>query len=160
MPRVVAIAALLALAACDGAGGGSGSDCGPTVGIVERVVDGDTIVLASGERIRYLLVDTPENTTEVECYGPEATEYNRMLVEGQTVELTYDAECLDDFGRLLAYVSVNGREVNSLMVERGYACVLYIPPNGSDRYDEFDDLEFRARSGDFGLWGACETNPC
>lgn len=157
MHRVVVIISLL-LAACSG--GEPGSDCGPSTAVVERIVDGDTIVLDSGERVRYLLIDTPENTSEVECYGPEATEFNRMLVEGQEIELTYDTECIDDFGRLLAYVTVNGREVNSLMVERGFACVLFIPPNGSDRHEEFEDLEFRARSGDFGLWGACETNPC
>lgn len=159
MPLIVAI--LLALAACDGIGGGApGSECGPSTGVVAEVIDGDTIELATGERVRYLMIDSPENTRETECYGPEATAYNRMLVEGQTVELSYDAECIDDYGRLLAYVRVNDREVNTLMVERGYACVLFIPPNGSDRYDEFDDLEFRAQSGNFGLWGVCETNPC
>jgi micrococcal nuclease len=146
------------LAACTG--GDPGSDCGPTRAVVERVIDGDTVVLDSGERIRYLLIDSPENTREVECYGPEATEFNRMLVENQEIELSYDTECLDDFGRQLAYVRVNDRDVNALMIERGFACVLFIPPNGAERRDEYEDLEFRARSGDFGLWGACETNPC
>lgn len=152
------MASILALAACDG--GGGGSVCGPTTAVVSRVIDGDTVVLDSGERVRYLMIDTPENTSTTECYGPEATEENRTLVEGQTVELAYDVECTDKYGRLLAYVSVSGREVNSILVERGYACVLYIPPNGTDRKSEFDDLELRAKSGDFGLWGACETNPC
>lgn len=154
----MALALALATAACDP--GGSSTDCGPTTAVVSRVIDGDTIELESGERVRYLMIDTPEDTSEIECYGPEATAQNRDLVEGQEVELSYDAECTDRFDRLLAYVRVSDREVNSILVERGYACVLYIPPNGTERKDEFDELELRARSGDFGLWGACETIPC
>ena len=140
--------------------GGNNAGCGPSRATVARVIDGDTIQLDSGERIRYLMVDTPENTSDVECFGPEATTFNTELVLGKEIQLTYDQQCRDNFGRLLAYVSVSDREVNSLLVERGFACVLYIPPNGQDRFDEFDDLEFRARSGDFGLWGSCEVNPC
>lgn len=61
---------------------------------------------------------------------------------------------------MLAYVSVGDREINALMVERGYACVLQIPPNGADRADEFDDLEYAAKNGMAGLWGACEEVTC
>jgi micrococcal nuclease len=155
---LVALAGLaVPAAACDG---GGGSDCGPTSGTVARVIDGDTIELASGEGIRYLMVDTPENTTSVECYGPEATAFNADLVEGKDVEIEYDAECKDRYDRLLAYVSVDGREVNSLLVERGFGCVLYIPPNGTEREEEFDALEETARSESRGLWGACPENPC
>lgn len=154
---LVALAGLAApLAACNG----GGSDCGPTSGRVARVIDGDTIELESGEAIRYLMVDTPENTTSVECYGPEAAAFNADLVEGKDVEIEYDAECEDRYDRLLAYVRVDGREVNSLLVERGFGCVLYIPPNGTDREAEFDALEETARAESRGLWGACPENPC
>jgi len=146
----------LSAAACSG----SGSECGPTSGTVSRVIDGDTIELESGETIRYLMVDTPENTSSVECYGPEATTFNAELVEGKAVELEYDEECTDRYDRLLAWVSVEGREVNSLLVERGFGCVLFIPPNGADREDEFDALEETARAESRGLWGACPENPC
>jgi micrococcal nuclease len=147
---------LCASAACDG----GGSDCGPTSGTVARVIDGDTIELESGDTIRYLMVDTPENTSSVECYGPEATTFNAELVEGKDVKIEYDAECTDRYDRLLGYVSVDGREVNSLLVERGFGCVLYIPPNGTDRQEEFDALEATARAESRGLWGACPENPC
>ena len=150
--------AVAAGAACS-PGGGS-SDCGPTSGTVARVIDGDTIELESGETIRYLMVDAPENTSSVECYGPESTAFNSDLVAGKDVEIEYDEECTDRFDRLLAYVSVDGREVNSLMVERGFGCVLYIPPNGGDREEEYDALEATARSESRGLWGACPENPC
>jgi micrococcal nuclease len=60
---------------------------------------------------------------------------------------------------LLAYVSVNGDDVNHLMVERGYACVLYIPPDGMSRYDEFKTLQADAKANSRGVWGACTPLP-
>ncbi len=129
-----------------------------------RVLDGDTIDLESGERIRYLMVDTPEishSAEEVaECFAEEAKQFNTDLVAGQTVSLAYDTECTDRFDRLLAYVSVGDREVNTLLVERGFACVLHIPPNGVDRKDEFESLESQAMQQNKGLWESCESTPC
>ena len=154
LPLIAPLAAP-ALAACD-----PGGRCGPDTGVVARVIDGDTVELESGERVRYLLVDTPESTTSVECYGPEAKGFNADLVEGAEVALLYDAECTDRFDRLLAYVSVAGREVNSILVERGFGCVLHIPPNGADRVEEFRSLQEVARAEGRGLWGACPENPC
>lgn len=131
--------------------------CGPSHGIVARVIDGDTIELDSGERIRYLLVDTPETTGgKNECFGANAVQFNTDLVLGKEVELAYDTECTDRFGRLLAYVTVGGQEVNTLIVERGYGCVLHISPDGDDRAAEFEALEAAARAADRGLWGNCE----
>jgi micrococcal nuclease len=164
--RVLVLAAALALAcafgctaaALDGADGAS--ECGPSTATVARVIDGDTIELRSGERVRYLMIDTPESTTHTECFGPEAKLLNEMLVDGKEITLTYDQECTDDFDRLLAYVEVSGQEINRVMVERGYACVLHIPPNGDDVSDEYDALETEARMLDKGLWAACDPTPC
>ena len=126
-----------------------------------RAIDGDTVELEGGERVRYLLVDTPESTgSSDDCFGQEAADLNRMLVEGQTVSLRYDVECRDRFDRLLAYVEVGGREINSLLVERGAACVLHIPPNGDDRIDEYRELEDTAKADLVGVWGACEDVTC
>lgn len=148
--------AALALAACDG-----GSECGPSEGVVQRIIDGDTIELESGVTIRYLMVNTPETTGgKNECFGAQAVAFNRDLVEGKTVQLRYDVECEDRFGRTLAYVSVAGQEVNKLMLERGYACLLHISPNGDDRLDEYKDLQTSARNDNRGLWGACDPIPC
>jgi micrococcal nuclease len=125
------------------------------------VIDGDTVELSSGERIRYLMLDTPEDTNgHVECYGPEAREFNRRLVEGQRVGLRYDRECRDRYGRALAYVSLGSREVNTALVAEGFACVLHVPPNGDARAREFEALEAGARVAQRGLWGACERSPC
>ena len=146
---------LVFVAAC-----GSGSPCGPTEAKVDRVIDGDTIVLTSGEKIRYLLVDAPETTLgHDDCYGSNAAQFNSDLVLGKTVQLSYDVECTDMYGRLLAYVSVDGQEVNKLMVERGYACVLHIPPDGDDRADEFKMYQLEAKTAMRGLWGACDPLP-
>jgi micrococcal nuclease len=139
---------------------GEPSGCGPARARVRRVLDGDTIELASGERVRYLLVDTPETTSgNNECYGPEAREFNRSLVENREVVLRYEDPCRDRYDRLLAYVSVEDREVNTHLVEQGYACVLHIPPNGDGRAREFQALEARARRSGRGIW-RCEANPC
>ena len=158
--------ALSALSACDGASledsdeSDAGSSCGPSSGVVGRVIDGDTIELEGGEKIRYLMIDTPESTTEQECWGTEAKDANTAFVDGMEVQLSYDVECTDNFGRLLAYVSVNGTNINELMVERGHACVLHIPPNGDEVLDLYESLEDAARASNKGLWGACEPPPC
>ena len=152
-------AAGLVVAAALGCGSGT-PPCGPSHGVVAEAIDGDTIVLASGEHVRYLLVNTPETTSgKLDCYGPEATDFNRALVTGKEVALTYDTECKDRYGRLLAYVTVDGRDVNALLVERGYACVLFIPPDGQARKAQFDALAAQAKTDKRGLWGAC-LNPC
>ena len=135
--------------------------CGPPRATVVNVVDGDTFDLDDGTRVRMLMIDTPETTGGAdECYGEEAKQFALQTLLGADVELSYDQECEDQYGRLLAYVSINGREINALMVERGYACVLYIPPNGADRRDEYDSLEYLAENGGVGMWGACTGNPC
>lgn len=141
---------------------GDDNRCGPTTGVVARIVDGDTIELESGETIRYLMVDTPETFGGVECYGEEAKQFNTDIAMGKEVTLEYDTECTDRFDRTLAYVSVGDREVNSLLVERGFACVLYIPPNGSERKTEFENLEDLAKQRNLGLWNpdTCPSTPC
>ncbi len=144
------------LAACN-----TGAECGPSKATVTDVIDGDTIVLDTGQKVRYLEMDTTEITNgHNDCYGAEAKQFNSDLVLGKEVSLRYDVQCEDKYGRLLAYVSVDGREVNSLLVERGYACVLVIPPNGADRADEFTALENDAKAANRGMWGACQVVTC
>jgi micrococcal nuclease len=137
------------------------SPCGPTHAVVERVIDGDTIVLTSGEKVRYLLVDTNEITDgHDDCFGAEARSLNQSLVEGKAVDIAYDEQCLDKYGRLLGYVSVGGRDVNRLLVEGGYACVLYIPPDGRERRDELESLQAEAQAAGAGMWGRCAVVAC
>jgi len=148
--------AVIALGVVSGCGG---SPCGDTEGKVTRVIDGDTIELESGVKIRYLMVDTPEVSNGGDCYGDNARQFNSDLVLNKTVQLSFDEQCTDQYGRSLAYVSVDGQEVNSLLVLRGYACVLFIPPNGQSRVDEFDALQLDAKNARRGLWSACNPLP-
>jgi len=142
-------------------GGCAEAPCGPATGVVSEVVDGDTIVLASGERVRYLLVDTPESTGgHHDCFGDTAARFNRDLVLGRTVELSYDAVCDDRYERTLAYLRVDGSDVGRVLLERGYGCVLHIPPAGDDRVGDYRAAEAEARRARRGLWGSCPEAPC
>jgi micrococcal nuclease len=125
--------------------------------LVDRVIDGDTIELQTGEVVRYLMVDAPELDA---CFGAEAAEANRRLVEGEYVTLRFDRDRVDDYDRTLAWVEVDGRDLNLSLVERGLACVLHIPPNGDDRVDEFEALEAAARAAGRGMWGVCAEITC
>lgn len=154
MKKALALS-LLAAALAPGCGG---SVCGESEGTVTRILDGDTIELDDGRKIRYLLVDTPE-TSDGDCFADEAKQYNSDLVLNKTVDISYDVECTDMFNRTLAYVSVSGQEVNTLMVQRGYACVLHIAPNGESRVDEFRALQLDAERANRGLWSVCDPLP-
>lgn len=152
----------LALLACNSAGPGEPA-CGPSSAVVARVIDGDTVELDTGNIIRYLSIDTPEIGREGgtdDCFGAEARMFNSDLVLYREISLLYDVECNDRFERTLAYVSVGTTEINALLVERGYACELYIPPNGADRHDELASLEAQAKAAGRGMWGACEVITC
>ena len=124
--------------------------------VVEKVIDGDTVVLTDKERVRYIGMDTPElhhPRKAVQPYAREAWEFNRKLVEGQKVRLEFDVERRDRYGRLLAYVFLeDGRFVNAELLKEGYAQLLTIPPNV--RYvDLFTGLQRQAREAKRGLWG-------
>ncbi len=136
----------------------SGGDS-PTVRVV-AVVDGDTLDVAWAgrrERVRLLGVDTPETVDPdrpVGCYGPEAAAFTQQRLQGRTVRLRFDRERRDRFGRLLAYVDVDGRRFNEELLAGGYARLLVIPPNGKHARAMLDQ-ELGARSAGRGLWGAC-----
>ena len=80
--------------------GGAESSVSSRGVLVQRVIDGDTVVLANGDRVRYIGMDTPERG---EPFFDEATEFNRRLVEGRRVRLMKDESDKDRFGRLLRY---------------------------------------------------------
>jgi micrococcal nuclease len=152
------LAAGLVLAAC----GPKASICGPSTAKVARAVDGDTLELEDGTRIRLLLVDTPETTLgHNDCYGAQAAAFTTDFVVGKTVTLAYDeASCTDRYGRTLAYVSVDGMELNLALIKGGYACELYVKPGGMAREMEFVDAESVAKTARIGLWGACNPVTC
>jgi micrococcal nuclease len=133
-----------------------------TAGKVVRVVDGDTVKVRLGEStetVRYIGVDTPETVKPgepVQCFGKRASDFNRRTVAGRRVRLRFGAERRDRYGRLLAFVYVEGggRSVNAELIARGYGRVLTIPPNDAQA-DAYERLERRARRGSVGIWGTC-----
>ena len=122
---------------------------------VLAVVDGDTIKirLSNGteETVRIIGIDTPE-MRPVECFGREATEKMRLLVEGKTIALERDpADDRDNFGRLLRYVFVDGQDAGATMIRDGYAHSYKQFPH--PRLEEYNALERDARLSQRGLWG-------
>ena len=115
---------------------------------VARVIDGDTIELSTGERVRYIGIDLDETD---ETLGMVMKEYNRRLVEGKNVRLEFDKDRHDKYGRLLAYVYVDDLFVNALLVKQGLARVMTVKPNV--RYkDYFKQLELEAKKARRGIW--------
>jgi micrococcal nuclease len=132
--------------------------------VVRKVVDGDTLEVTGGERVRLIGVDTPESVAPdrpVGCFGKEASRFTAGLVPpGTRVRLVGDAEQRDRYGRLLAYVyrQADGLFVNAELLRQGYAQLLTIPPNIAHT-DEFTAIARQAREGAQGLWAACTLLP-
>ena len=124
---------------------------------VIRVVDGDTIEIEGGEKVRYIGIDTPETVDPrktVQCFGVEASKKNKELVEGKTVRLEKDITDRDKYSRLLRYVWVDGLFVNLELVKQGFANSYSYPPD--IKYQkEFLAAEIGAREAERGLWKAC-----
>jgi micrococcal nuclease len=155
----VLLVAVLPLTAHWGWTASGGAPLGEEV-MVTGVVDGDTIYVGRGWRrtlVRLKGIDTPETVhprKPVEFYGPEATRFTRRRVDGQWVRLQVEeADRIDVYGRLLAYVFLNdGSFVNEELVRKGYARALTRFPT---RYaDLFESAEAEARTAGRGLWSA------
>ena len=124
---------------------------------VVAVLDGDTIIIGGGEKVRYAGLNTPETHHPdklPEYCGQEAFEANRRLVAGKTVRLEFDERQRDKYGRLLAYVYVDSLCVNAELIRQGYAQVSTYKDN--QRYhDEFMRLQQNAIAARRGMWGGC-----
>jgi micrococcal nuclease len=139
---------------------------------VVRTIDGDTIEVERSNKqrvqVRLIGVDTPETvhpSKPVQPYGPEASAYTKERLTGKTVQLEYDVERTDKYGRTLAYVWLGQELFNATLVQEGYAQVMTIPPNVKYA-DLFVQLQVKAREAKRGLWGleaqpteAAETPP-
>ena len=138
---------------------GSPAVAGGDVTVV-RIVDGDTLVVTGGVRVRLIGINTPESVDPrrpVECFGQEASAaLGRLVPPGTTVRLVHDVERTDDFGRTLAYLyrRPDGLFVNAALVEQGFAEPATYPPNVAHA-GEFAALARQAREGRAGLWRAC-----
>jgi len=117
---------------------------------VTRVLDGDTIEIEGGERVRYLGINAPESG---QPFSTEATRENERLVAGRTVKLEFDIQTQDRYGRLLAHIWIGNMLVNKEIVKNGYAVSETIQPNV-----KYQDLILKAqeeaRGACRGLWAS------
>lgn len=125
--------------------------------LVTKVIDGDTIEIEGGKRVRYIGIDTPETEDprrKVQCFGQEAYQKNKELVEGKEVRLEKDVSEKDKYGRLLRYVYIGDVFVNDYLVREGYARASSFPPDVKYQ-EQFRQAEKEAREQNRGLWSSC-----
>ncbi|MFX3623399.1 MAG: thermonuclease family protein [Ectobacillus sp.] len=124
---------------------------------VTYVPDGDTIkvkVNGKEETVRMILVDTPETvhpSKPVQPFGPQASNFTKQQLGGQTVGLEMDVQERDQYGRLLAYVWLGDTLYNAVLLEKGFARVAVFPPN-TKYVDEFRHIQNIARQSKEGIW--------
>ena len=119
-----------------------------------RVVDGNTIVLSNGEKVRLIGVDIPATRhfkRQAEYYGKEARDFTRRMVRGKAVRLEYDQQHRDTFGDLLAYVYLTeGTFLNAEIIKQGYG---HADSSIPCKYlDKFKQYEKEAQKIGRGLW--------
>ena len=139
---------------------------------VARAVDGDTLKLSDGRRVRLIGVDTPElhysekllrdsrrthkDIEAIQALGKRAADFTKQLCEGKTVKIELDVRRYDKYGRLLAYIYLeDGTFVNAKIIEEGYAQVMTIPPDVKYA-DYFLKLQREARENHKGLWAVTD----
>lgn len=121
------------------------------------VVDGDTLELTSGRRVRLLQIDTPE-PGEGECFSRAAgRELRRLLPTGASVTLEADPplDLVDRYGRLLRYIHRSGVNVNVELVRRGAATVWFYRGEQGRYARRLLGAGNAARRARRGIWGAC-----
>ena len=127
---------------------------------VIRIIDGDTIEIEGGQKVRYIGIDAPETVhpdMKVQCFGKEAAVKNKELVEGKTVELEKDVSETDKYGRLLRYVYAEDIFVNDFLIRQGFAHASTYPPDVKYQ-DQLRAAEEEARSNNRGLWSQCDLS--
>ena len=153
-----ALVAAAAVVLCGGlVAAASAASSATTPARLARVIDGDTVEIAGGERVRLLQIDTPEPGTG-ECYSRAATrDLRRLLPAGSALALERDPR-LDDhdsYGRLLRYVWRKGVNVNLQLVRDGSATIWLFRGERGKYADRLLAAGRAARKAKRGLWGAC-----
>lgn len=123
---------------------------------VTRVIDGDTLEIEGGQRVRFIGVDTPELSGTQECFAREAYDKTKELIEGKEVYLEKDVSETDRYGRLLRYIYLGDEFINETLVKEGYANASTYPPDVKYQ-DKFRLAEQEARNKNKGLWASCNS---
>lgn len=122
---------------------------------VKRVIDGDTVVLSDGRKLRLVGMNTPERNRPL---YKEATEALKALVEGKELTLRFDVDRVDQYRRSLGYLYSGDLFVNGEIVRQGLAyCYTWKPNVG--HIDELVVLQREARAANRGLWALDAPSP-
>lgn len=127
---------------------------------IVKVTDGDTVKVklpnGTEESVRLLLIDTPETvhpSKPVQPFGPEASALAKELMPvGSKVTLEMDVSERDKYNRLLGYIWINGKMVNEILLEKGYARVAYVYAPNTRWVDYFRSIQDKARQQELGIW--------
>lgn len=128
------------------------------IATVAAVIDGDTVTLLDGRKVRYVGIDAPETRStdiQVKCFHAEATAENTRMVLNKTVQLLKDTRNVDKYGRLLRYVYVDGLFVNEQLVAGGFARAKWYPPDTKEQ-STIDAAQKMAQEEKRGLWNLCQ----
>ena len=130
-----------------------------TAATVERIIDGDTLVVRGGARVRLVQIDAPESGEE--CYAAASTrELARLSPLGSHVVLEADPQLdrADRYGRLLRYIHAGGRNVNLELVRRGAATPWFYDGDRGRYAAQLLAATTAARAARRGMWGACRVS--
>jgi micrococcal nuclease len=128
---------------------------------VKRVIDGDTLVIANGDRVRLLGIDTPElgrGGHPAEPWAEAARDFLKTAVEGRDISLGFDREPTDKYGRRLAYVYRNGTLINEEIIRAGFSRAVTRFPYHESMKVRFRNAEREARTHKRGLWSASASS--
>ena len=115
---------------------------------VSKVIDGDTMELSNGEKVRLLGINAPEIK---EPFGEEAREFLSKMVKGKKVYLERDLRLRDEFGRLLAFVFVDNKNINLELLKSGFAHTFELSKI-SKYVKELREAEYLAMKNQLGIW--------
>jgi micrococcal nuclease len=122
---------------------------------ITKVIDGDTVEIAGGKKVRLIGIDTPETVDPrrpVGCFGRQASDFTKSGLLNQFVRLEKDVSETDKYGRLLRYVWLGDELFNETLVRQGYAHASSYPPDIKYQ-DRFTAAQAIARQAKLGLWG-------
>jgi micrococcal nuclease len=124
---------------------------------VYETIDGDTVKVKINNReetIRMILVDTPETkhpSKPEQPFGKEASDFTKQILLNKNVDIELGIQERDKYGRLLAYIYIEGKMFNKMLIEKGLARVAVYPPN-TKYLDEFKKVEKKAKEQGIGIW--------
>ncbi len=117
--------------------------------LVTKVIDGDTLEINTTERIRLSGINSPETG---ECYYQEAKDRLTKLILNKEIFLERDYTNKDKYKRLLRYIHLNNREINSQLIQEGYVKVYDKYASDTKKYTKLKEIEATAKSNSLGVW--------